>query len=41
MKNGTGGMDTIQEFDMVLPQTESFAKMNLSENMTDKINSVE
>jgi acetolactate decarboxylase len=41
MENGSGGMDTIQEFDMVLPQTDSFAKMDFSENMTDKINSVE
>ena len=41
MKNGTGAMDTVQEFDMVLPQSESFANMNLSENMTSKINSVE
>ena len=41
MENGSGAMDTIQEFDMVLPQTESFAKMDFSENMTDKINSVE
>jgi acetolactate decarboxylase len=41
MENGTGSMDTIQEFDMVLPQSESFAKMDFSENMTAKINSVE
>jgi alpha-acetolactate decarboxylase len=41
MENGSGAMDTIQEFDMVLPQTEDFAKMDFSENMTAKINSVE
>ena len=41
MTSGNGGMDTIQEFDMILPNTESFAKMDFSENMTDKINSVE
>ena len=41
MKNGSGGMDTIQEFDMILPHSESFAKMDFSENMTAKINSVE
>ncbi len=41
MENGSGEMDTIQEFDMVLPHTDSFVKMNFSENMTDKINSVE
>ena len=41
MKNGTGAMDTIQEFDMILPQSDSFANMNFSENMTAKIHSVE
>ena len=41
MENGTGGIDTVQEFDMILPHTESFAKMDFSENMTAKINSVE
>lgn len=41
MENGTGAMDIIHEFKMVLPQTESFANMNFSENMTAKINSVE
>ena len=41
MEKGSGAMDTIQEFDMVLPQTESFAKMDFSENMTAKIHSVE
>ena len=41
MENGSGGMDIIHDFDMILPQTESFTKMNLSENMTSKINSVE
>ena len=41
MEKGTGAMDTIQEFDMILPQTESFANMSFSENMTAKISSVE
>ena len=41
MTNGTGGMDIIHEFNMILPQTESFVNMNFSENMTAKINSAE
>lgn len=41
MENGEGSIDTIQEFDMILPQSESFANMNFSENMTAKIKSVE
>lgn len=41
MEKGSGEIDTIQEFDMILPKSDSFAKMNFSENMTEKINSVE
>lgn len=41
MEKGSGGMDTIQEFDMILPKTDSFVNMDFSENMTAKINSVE
>jgi acetolactate decarboxylase len=41
LDNGSAVIDTIQEFEMVLPQTDSFANMNLSENMDDKISDVE
>ena len=41
MTNGSAEIDTIHEFDMILPQTDSFIDMDFSENMTDKINSVE
>lgn len=41
MENGTGSIDEIHEFDMVLPTTETFSKMDFSENMTSKISSVE
>lgn len=39
--NINGELDEINEFDMVTPDTDSFNGVNLNENMTDKINSVE
>lgn len=39
--NGSGQIDEIHEFNMILPTDESFAKMNFSEDMSNKINSVE
>ena len=39
--NANGELDEINEFDMVTPNTDSFNGVNLNENMTDKIHSVE
>ena len=39
--NGSGQVDEIHEFNMILPSDDSFAKMNFTENMTSKISSVE
>lgn len=41
MNNGTCGIDEINEFELILPSTSSFKNMDLSENMTNKIHSVE
>ena len=38
---GSGQIDEIHEFNMILPTDDTFAKMNFTENMTSKINSVE
>ena len=38
---GSGQIDEIHEFKMILPTDDSFAKMNFTENMTSKISSVE
>ena len=38
---GSGQVDEINEFNMILPSDDSFAKMNFTEDMTGKINSVE
>ena len=38
---GSGQIDEIHEFKMILPTDDTFAKMNFTENMTSKINSVE
>ena len=38
---GTGQVDEIQEFNMILPSDDTFAKMNFTEDMTNKISSVE
>jgi len=38
---GSGQIDEIHEFNMILPSDESFAKMNFTEDMTNKISSVE
>ena len=38
---GSGQIDEIHEFNMILPSDESFAKMNFTEDMSSKINSVE
>ncbi|AWX31875.1 acetolactate decarboxylase [Methanosphaera sp. BMS] len=41
IENGTGQMDEIHEFDMDLPTTDTFKNMDFSEDMSQKINSVE
>lgn len=41
MENGYGEVDEIHDFDMKLPNTDTFKNMNFSENMTQKISSVE
>lgn len=41
MTNATAGVDIINEFDMLLSSSDSFSKMNLTENMTNKIDKVE
>ena len=38
---GSAQIDEIHEFNMILPSDESFAKMNFTEDMTNKISSVE
>ena len=38
---GTGQVDEIQEFNMILPSDVTFAQMNFTEDMTNKIRSVE
>ena len=38
---GSGQIDEIHEFNMILPTDDSFKTMNFSENMTSKISSVE
>ena len=38
---GSGQVDEIHEFNMILPSDDSFAKMNFTEDMTNKISSVE
>ena len=39
--NGSAQIDEIHEFNMILPTTDSFAKMNFTEDMSNKISSVE
>lgn len=39
--NGSGQIDEIHEFNMILPTDDSFAKMNFTEDMSNKISSVE
>ncbi len=39
--NGTGQIDEIHEFNMILPSDDTFAKMNFTEDMSNKISSVE
>ena len=39
--NGSGQMDVIHKFNMILPTDDSFANMNFTEDMSNKINSVE
>ena len=39
--SGSGQVDEIHEFNMILPSDDSFAKMNFTEDMTNKISSVE
>lgn len=34
-------VDEIREFNMILPSDDTFAKMNFTEDMTNKISSVE
>ena len=41
MTNATAGVDIISEFDMLLSSSDSFTKMDLSENMSKKVSSVE
>lgn len=41
LSHGDAEIDEISEFDMILPDTESFHNKNLNENMTTKINKVE
>lgn len=41
MTNGNGGLVKITDFEMILPSTDSFGNMNLTENMANKIKSVE
>ena len=38
---GSGQVDEIHEFNMILPSDDTFAKMNFPEDMTNKISSVE
>ena len=38
---GSGQIDEIHEFSMILPTDDTFAKMNFTENMSSKISSVE
>ena len=38
---GSGQVDKIHEFNMILPTDDSFAKMNFTEDMSNKISSVE
>ncbi len=38
---GSGQVDEIHEFNMILPSDDTFAKMNFTEDMTNKISSVE
>ena len=38
---GSGQIDEIHEFNMILPTDDSFAKMNFTEDMSNKISSVE
>jgi acetolactate decarboxylase len=39
--SGSGQIDEIHEFNMILPTDDSFAKMNFTEDMSNKISSVE
>ena len=39
--NGSGQIDEIHEFNMILPTDDTFAKMNFTEDMSNKISSVE
>lgn len=38
---GSGQVDEIHEFNMIIPSDDTFAKMNFTEDMTNKISSVE
>ena len=39
--SGSGQIDEIHEFNMILPTDDTFVKMNFTEDMTNKISSVE
>ena len=39
--SGSGQIDEIHEFNMILPSDDTFAKMNFTEDMSNKISSVE
>ena len=39
--SGSSQVDEIHEFNMILPSDDSFPKMNFTEDMTNKISSVE
>ncbi|WP_295622048.1 hypothetical protein [uncultured Methanobrevibacter sp.] len=41
LSHGDAEIDEISEFDMIVPDRESFNNKNLNENMTAKIKSVE